>query len=151
MTSYILAVDPGETTGLALYNVETGDFASCELDFDKTCSYVMHMGHKFKDDLTIVAERFVITVETAKKSFQPWSLELIGVCRMTAHGFTHKELVLQGAGAAKKLASNARLSHLGWRKPSTGGHQDDAARHLLLFCANRNLLPAETFEQLVSI
>lgn len=151
MTTYILAVDPGETTGLAFYDLVSGSFVSYEASFNDTCRALLTGGSQYGAELNIVAEAFIINRKTAEKTFQPWSLELIGVCRLASRLYTGKELTLQGADPAKRMATNARLAHLGWRRPSEGGHADDAARHLLLYCVSHKLLPENILSQLVDI
>jgi hypothetical protein len=45
----------------------------------------------------------------------------------------------------KGFASAAKLKKMGWYRPSKGGHQNDAARHLLIACVRRQLIDASIF------
>ena len=146
----ILAVDPGEMSGIAQLDTDTMQFSSFELDFDGTCRHLALMGHQYGNRLRVVAEAFFITPDTYKKTFQPWSLELIGVCRFVSRAYTGCELVTQAkSNVRKKLAPDSRLKQLGWYQWTPDGHANDAAGHLLAFAADKNFLPQEILEQLV--
>lgn len=137
-------------SGVAQLELETMQFASFELNFDDTCRHLALMGHQYGADLRVVAEAFFITPETHKKSFQPWSLELIGFCRYISRAYTGCELVLQAkANVRKKLGTDQRLRQLGWYRWTPDGHANDASGHLLAFAASQNFLPQDLLEQLV--
>ena len=148
----ILACDPGEMSGLAQVNTETMQFFSYEKDFDETCKHIVMLGHEHGSNLRVVCEAFFITAETHKKSFQPWSLELLGVCRFVSRAYTGQELTVQPKSNARgKLGTDSRLKKLGWYWRTKDGHANDAAGHLLAFCAERHLFPAGVLEQLVDV
>lgn len=148
----IVAVDPGEMSGVAQLDTETMQFASFELDFDDTCRHLALLGHHYGKNLRVVAEAFFITPETHKKTFQPWSLELIGFCRYVSRAYTGNELVTQAKSNVRaKLGSDRRLKHMGWYRPTPDGHANDAAGHLLAFAASKNFLPQNVLEELVDL
>lgn len=148
----IVACDPGEMSGIAQLDTETMQFASHEADFNETCRHLMMLGHTYTTFLRVVAESFFITPETHKKTFQPWSLELIGVCRYVSRAYTGHELVTQSKSNARgKLGTDLRLRHLGWYRWTPDGHANDAAGHLLAFAADHNFLPQDVLESLVDV
>lgn len=149
MARHVLAVDPGKMTGVAYLDRETNDFKSYELDFDATCAFAEKMSVALGTDLLIVSESFIITVQTAKNTQAPWSLELIGVLRFLSRRFTEQDIVLQSPSTAKRFSSDERLKQMGWHVPGKG-HANDAARHLLLVCATRGWLPDETLRLLAT-
>jgi hypothetical protein len=137
-------------SGLAQLDINTLQFNSFELDYDGTCRHLALMGHHYGNRLRIVAEAFFITPETHKLSFQPWSLELIGVSRFVSRAYTGCELVTQAkSNVRNKLGTDARLKKLGWYRWTPDGHANDAAGHLLAFAADNNFLPQSILEQLV--
>lgn len=150
MTIYAMAVDPGEMSGIAWVHLKTMEFHSVEEDFDATCRRVVVAGHEWGRDLYLACEAFFITPETHKKSFQPWSLELLGVCRFVSRAYTGRELSVQAkSNVRKKLGTDDRLKTLGWYWWTRDGHANDAAGHLLALCAVNGLFPPAVLEQLV--
>ena len=133
----VLAVDPGKKTGLSLWVVNHSGAPPlvAELPWPEFPAYVDEVTTRYGGDLDVVCESFTITVQTAKNTQAPWSLEGIGVCRyLTARsgcGFT-----VQAPSSAKNFSSDERLRRLGWWSPGHG-HGNDASRHLLLYVASR--------------
>jgi hypothetical protein len=150
VSRYILTMDPGLTTGVALYDREQDRFHSDQLDFNGTCAFLMQQGSHKGEDLVIVSESFIITQQTPKNTQAPWSLELIGVARMVSRTWCGRDLHKQDPASAKRFASDARLKHLGWHKPGKG-HANDAARHLLLLLATRAWIPQSTLAELTEV
>lgn len=134
MKRYVLAVDPGGTTGYAWWMEGDSRPAVAEekpLEFLRTADgWLSALGSQ-----TIVAcERFTIGSQTRAKTQQTDALEQIGALRYLAskHG---AEFVLQAPADAKRFATDARLKALGWWVPGKG-HGMDACRHLLLRLAS---------------
>lgn len=139
MTQWIMAVDPGKTSGLALYDRTAESFESFELDFDRTCSTALENAQSKGTDLLIVCESFLITQQTPKNTQAPWSLELIGVMRFLSRTYCGRDITLQAPASAKRFSSDERLRSMGfWTRGK--GHANDAARHLLLTLAGRGWL-----------
>ena len=133
--SYVVAIDPGKVTGWA--RLLDGVFASGELP----CYQALHWIYEsLKQGIKpiLVCEDFIFTHETLKKSRQMWSTESIGVLRFLAEEFD-LHLHLQPP-SQKSFSSDDKLRMLGWYKPSPGGHQNDAARHLLVYGVKNGLI-----------
>lgn len=131
MRDRVLALDPGKTTGVATYDLRTGEFESSQLDYDGVCQLMMKVASE-APHIDLVSEDFVITVQTAKNTQATWSLELIGVARMVSRMYGGQDLILQMPANAKRMMSDDMLKLIGWHKPGQG-HANDAARHLGLY------------------
>lgn len=132
----VLAVDPGLNTGTALYDLDKHQpIETKQHDFDSFTTYLARLANENRGALSIVSESFMITVQTAKNSQAPWSLELIGVMRWVSRAWCGRELKLQTPSQAKRFASDGRLRAMGFWSPGER-HANDAARHLLLWLAN---------------
>lgn len=144
----IIALDPGKTTGVAVWN--DGEFEALELNFDQTCTYVEKMAERYGDELKMVSESFIITQHTAKNTQATWSLELIGVFRFLQRKWVSEDpLRLQMPSAAKRFSSDNRLRQMGfWTRGK--GHANDASRHLLLYMATNGFIPQQKLAELAS-
>lgn len=140
----IIAVDPGKVSGWA--HMSHDAFYSGQMDWYDHLQWIDRIlttnawsgGNK----PVIVVEDFIYTAATAKKSRQTWSTEAIGVLRFMA--FKHDlEFVTQTPAAAKRFATDDKLKNLGWYTPTKGGHANDAARHMLLYCVSRGIIKPE--------
>lgn len=136
MRRYVLATDPGKTTGWAWLDTDTNEFKCGQEDFDGMRVILTEMVDAHGDDLHIVTEQFIMSPQTIRNTQAPWSLEMIGVCRYFAREYTDEDVTVQGRSSAKRFASSDRLKNLGWYVPGKG-HSQDAARHLLLFLVSR--------------
>jgi hypothetical protein len=125
LTQAILAVDPGKMSGLAFHDYETRRADFHEFEFDNTCAYVMEKAREYRERLLLVSESFIITINTAKNTQAPWSLELIGVMRYVSRTLTGRDLTLQQPAAAKRFSSNERLKLMGYWTPGLAGHAKD--------------------------
>lgn len=132
----IIAVDPGKMTGWASFTL--GEFHSGQTE---SAPYLMWFDETLQRGIRpiIVCEDFIYTAATAKKTRQTWSTESIGVLRFLSakYGLT---FTLQAPVDAKKFATNDKLKSMDWYTPTKGGHANDAARHLLLYCVKNNLI-----------
>lgn len=136
----VLAVDPGKMTGWA--SLRLGEFYSDQLewyDFLEWVDELLDRGFRF----SIVCEDFIYTAATAKKTRQTWSTEAIGVLRFLSQKHD-VSFTLQKPADAKAFSTNEKLKRLGWYRGTSGGHANDAARHLLLYCVGRGLVKPET-------
>lgn len=134
----ILAIDPGLTTGWATFDglsEETNDFRSgmvkgryefYEWFYKQLSRFYSGMNH-----LTVVMERFTITAATAKKSPQMDPLYIIGHVEAICHR-DDIPFEFQLPSQAMSFATNDKLRAVNWYKPGPG-HDNDAARHLLLW------------------
>lgn len=130
----ILALDPGKLSGFAWLNTDDlTSFTSWMLPHMEALNDVWAHVEARTVDL-IVCESFIITAQTLKKSRgENWSLEQIGATRWmcSLHDIPFE---LQSPADAKSFVDDRRLSDVGWRKTGPG-HDNDAARHLLLAVA----------------
>jgi len=138
VTNYILAVDPGKATGIALFllvdGVEPELVHSVEVDFAGYAPTIRSILDEHKS-VHIVCERFTINAQTAKKSQAPYSLEKIGVLKqiMLDFGYALDDLHLQSPADAKAMFDNSKLKKLEYWHRGGEGHALDAIRHGLLY------------------
>lgn len=146
-TRVVFAVDPGKTTGVAMYN-SLGIFESRE--FEDQNDFLDHMwkymSPSYNTDYEVVCESYIITSETIKKSRQYYSLEIIGALRWMTHQ-ANLPFTLQPPSAGKSFGTDEKLKQMMWYKPGKG-HANDAARHLLLYCVKNAVFPESYFELL---
>ena len=137
----VLAYDPGETTGYAVWGYPEGEMSFGQAPWFDAATWSMTYVEALVEayEVQLVSESFVITQRTLRTSRENWSLEFIGILRWLALRYTGNELVLQSPGNAKSFGSDARLNALGWRQKGRP-HANDAARHLLLYLVNNGLL-----------
>ncbi len=129
-TETIIAVDPGKLTGWAVLD-EEGAFSQGEdllHNIMMSVDTLLREGHK----PILVCEDFIYTQATAKKSRQTWSTEGIGILRYLA-AMHQVSFIIQTPAAAKRFGTDEKLKAIEWYHPTPGGHQNDAARHLLLY------------------
>jgi len=132
----IIAIDPGKMTGYA--ELRLGEFTSGQTDHISYYSYIMSALMAGLRP-AIVCEDFIYTAATAKKTRQTWSTEGIGILRFMAFRYS-LSFNLQAPVDAKKFATNDKLKAMGWYVPTKGGHANDAARHLLLYCVKNKII-----------
>ncbi len=136
----ILAVDPGGTTGWAVY--DDGEVYAGQDDQIHFFACVKALPRPS----VIVVERYTITPHTAKLSQQTTALEVIGFLRYWA--WEHDaDFVMQTPADAKRFAQvgtdkHARLDAAGWtqRPLAKFDHANDALRHLLLYCVKARIM-----------
>lgn len=138
MIELILAVDPGETTGLCLLRSDPLELvwsyeAPTWLD---VCRRVDETLREHGSKVEVVVERFTITQQTAKNSQQTLPLEIIGQVRLLTMIHTEKQITLQSPADAKRFATNPRLKALELWHVGGGGHALDAIRHAVLRLTN---------------
>lgn len=143
----IIAVDPGKRSGVAIWLEDEG-FSSYELEPKDFFDFIHQRVHELalSYDLRLVAESFIITVNTAKNTQSGWSLENIGVLKFLAHRYHLADVKLQAPAVGKTFGTNGKLKYLGWYRSGTidgvryAGHANDAARHLATYAAQRGLV-----------
>ena len=132
--SVVMAVDPGKMTGVALF--DGTNHQSFELDIDVVFTKLYDLVKMYRP-AAVICEAFRITVQTAKNTQAPWSLELIGALRLTCLLFDIP-FILQSPSDAKGFATDDKLKAMEWYNPSKGGHQNDATRHLMAWLVRNN-------------
>lgn len=138
----VLAVDPGGSTGMALYqgNGEMIEHYEAWAEPEPMRAItVARNAMRGGDADVIVCESFTIGAGTLKKSRAGTSvtIEMIGALRWLTH-FTGKAFVLQPPADAVRFSSDEKLKRLGWW--SYNDHARSATRHLVLYLARSGLL-----------
>jgi len=132
--SFVLAVDPGGNTGLAwLLDREFGSQVVADGRFGFHAWFTEAVA-KIATPLVAVCEDFIITSATARKTAQPDPYRIIGWLELWCHQHA-VPFVLQTPAQAKGFGTDAKLRHMGWYRTGHGGHDNDAARHLLTYLA----------------
>jgi hypothetical protein len=133
--NYLLSVDPGLATGAVLIDVHDPENPvpvwDAELTIQEFYAMIEHTIENYGTDLAIVWEDFHITVETAKKTPQPWSLHLIGV--MLYFCWKYDIPCAVQSPVRKGFATNDKLRHVGFWHKGDHGHANDAFRHAMIY------------------
>lgn len=137
MKKYVLSVDPGKATGMALFSFETG--GEPELIWSgeyQQNEYAKPIRETLSEhpEVEVVCERFTINAQTVKNSQAPYSLEQIGIlkqCLMDS-GRPADDVYFQSPADAKAMFPNESLKKLGYWHRGGEGHALDAIRHGLL-------------------
>lgn len=131
---YVLCIDPGKLTGMALFCFENGIVTliwTREVKETETGFVIEETVQKYGPDIEIVDEKFFITEKTFKIPDAPWSLEFNGVAKHMARKYNIK-YYWQSASDAKTFCPDERLHNLSlWHKGGEG-HANDALRHGVL-------------------
>jgi hypothetical protein len=139
----IIAIDPGRTCGLAIYDIAEKTMIGSEVDFFDLGDWLNASLHNLKSAnvaVLVACERFTIGAATIKRSADAhWALEGIGVARYvtTCYGFDFK---LQSPSDAKGFATDGHLRKAEWYIPGKG-HANDAIRHAVLALAGLQIAP----------
>lgn len=149
---YILSVDPGKATGMALFSLEMGQEPvlewSGELQQNEYAEPIRGFLGQYGPDLEVVCERFTINAQTVKNSQAPFSLEQIGIlkqCLMDV-GRAADDIYFQSPADAKAMFDNAKLKKLGYWHKGGEGHALDAIRHGLLRCIKAGWKPVKLLQ-----
>jgi hypothetical protein len=137
---YVLSVDPGKATGMALFSLQTGQEPvlewSGEFQQDEYAAPIRAVlaDLEASEDLYIVCERFTINAQTLRNSQSPYSLEQIGILKqcMLDVGRKPEDIFFQAPADAKAMFPNEALKFLEYWHRGGEGHALDAIRHGLL-------------------
>ena len=152
---WILSIDPGKATGMALFFAETGQepvmLWSGEFqqeEYAKPIREALAFYGPEDGDLEIVCERFTINAQTAKKSQAPFSLEQIGILKqcLMDDGRAADDIYFQSPADAKAMFPNEALKKLGYWHRGGEGHALDAIRHALLRLVKSGWKPVKLLE-----
>lgn len=129
-----IAVDPGKVTGIAIWFHEHDPHVKPYLEEIegriKALDWLsLALITYTNDEVEVVCEYFRITQTTGRLSQQYDALYIIGALEFLCH--VHKVPFHTQETNVKVFASDRKLKELEWYKASKGGHQNDAARHLL--------------------
>ena len=154
MFRYVLAVDPGKATGLALFSRE-GDSEpilvwSKEVQQEEFAEAVRSVlwDPTIRYHLDVVCERFTINSNTVKNSQSPYSLEQIGILKqlLLDNGRPIDDIYFQSPADAKAMFDNPKLKKLGYWHRGGEGHALDAIRHALLRLVKMGWKPIKLFD-----
>lgn len=132
LPQFILGIDPGKKSGVALLDLFTETCGGVEVPFEQYGDHIEDLIARLRPD--VVCESFVINANTVKNTQAPWSLESLGVARFLARKYGCRFTTL-APSSAKRFATDERLRRLGWRIPGKG-HLADAQRQALLHAVN---------------
>ena len=146
MSQIFLGVDPGLATGVAVVELDDDGLTTTVIDSreippEAVAPYVRYTLERYPE-LTVVCEAYIITVETAKKSRQYYSLELIGILKQCMRDVNMKpeeppvgNLVMHKP-SAKSVISNKQLQAVKLWHRGGAGHANDALRHIAVRLVN---------------
>jgi hypothetical protein len=149
MSKYVLSLDPGKITGVALLRIEPGLDPvlenSWELEQHEVAKIVREViwNPTIKDNIDIACERFVINAQTVRNSQAPYSLEVIGILKQCLFdiGKSGDDIYFQSPANAMAMFTNEKLKKLGYWHRGGAGHALDAIRHALLRAVNSGWKP----------
>ena len=150
MSKFILAVDPGKATGMALFRYGSGLepklIWSIEVQQEEYAAPIraaLDAAKTMGKEIDVVCERFTINAQTVRNSQAPYSLEQIGIlkqCLMDA-GRKADDIIFQSPSDAKAMFDNPKLKKLEYWFKGGEGHALDAIRHALLQCVKLGWVP----------
>jgi len=138
---FILSVDPGKASGIALIELERGEepklLWSGEYqmrEYAKPIRDAIEHARNNNIHLDVVCERFIINAQTVRNTQAPYSLEQIGILKhlMLDGDLDPDSLTFQSPADAKKMFPNPALKKLDYWFVGGEGHALDAIRHGLL-------------------
>lgn len=140
-TKWVLSVDPGKATGLALFSFEPeGEpvlLWSKEVqqsEYAEPIRQTLALYGPETGGIEVVCERFTINAQTVRNTQAPYSLEQIGIlkqCLMDV-GRAPDDIYFQSPADAKAMFPNEALKKLEYWHRGGEGHAMDAIRHGLL-------------------
>lgn len=142
----ILAVDPGKATGLALFQLKSGQEPVLAWAREvQQVEYATPIRETLKEypDADVVCERFVINAQTVRNTQAPFSLEQIGILKQCLIDIGRKpdDIYFQSPSDAKGMFDNSKLKKLEYWHKGGEGHALDAIRHGLLRCVKLGWKP----------
>lgn len=146
-SNYLLTVDPGLLTGVALIDTSTPGEAiqqqSHELDIVDFEDWLEETLYARRGQVQVVVENYIISESTAKKTAQPWSLREIGVVAFLCRRSENK-MLLQVPSDITELTSDDLRTAGFWHK-SSKDHGRDALKHAVVYLKNRDRRWARRF------
>jgi len=151
MTRYIYALDPGLKSGVCMFSLEPGQEPELKWHAEQDVPDVIPMLRGIMTaypQVEVVVERFVVTTDTAKKSPQQWSTEIIGTVKQTMRDFgrSEEEIYFQKPADAMNLFPNKALQKLGYWHKGGKDHANDAIRHGLLYMSGNGWMPTRLLD-----
>ncbi len=135
MSEYVIAIDPGKTTGIAIFTKD-GHFTSWQQENRFSAAYQIQKLLLGVPPNMVISELYTVGALQRNITSQYDALYLNGwleiICEQRGIPFMFAPVT-----AVKSFATNDKLKALGWYTPTKGGHANDAARHLLTYLAKR--------------
>lgn len=135
----IIALDPGGTTGWALYDVDSDNNEKW------TCGQIgphehhdelfSHLERLHVQSFTVVCESFEFRQNAQRNNLNLMSKEYIGIVKLFGQQ-RNVPVVFQTAGQAKPFVTDEKLKIMGHYTPGMK-HARDAYRHLILYMVSR--------------
>jgi hypothetical protein len=145
--TFIVWLDPGQTTGLASYDLETSTFMSWQYDHDDLeRRFVQDLFPLYADRMVIGYEKYIVTSGGPRTSTPKHAIEATTIVWLLAAGADVPVLKPQPS-SARKLGSTVMLRRLGWYKPGKV-HANDASQHLLSHLLKMRPMPRAIREKL---
>lgn len=138
---YVLWLDPGVTTGWALYYVDQQRLITDEYDFPELCWRIERWCASSGPATVVGVERFVITPGKARFHEAYDALYTIGAAKSAAS--RHRALRFldgQTSSVGKSFGSDEVLKACGWYS-YTKTHGNDAARHMGTYLSSQGVAP----------
>lgn len=138
---YLLAIDPGLMTGLSFLDITDPDnpevMWTLEAEVEDFYNAIDEVISHYAENLVVVIENFIITVETAKKAQAPWSLRGYGAVQFLCmkHGV---KLNHYSPSEAKNFSTNEKLKKAEFWHVGGAGHANDSLRHAMLYLSKKN-------------
>ncbi len=153
---YVIAVDPGKTTGVAYLEYVQGSdpvlLKTAEVQPMEFAPFIREVfDHAVikaflhpESEIIFVCERFVINAQTVRNSQAPYSIEQIGVLKQVLRDaeIDEESIVWQSPADAKAMFPNEALKKVGYWHKGGEGHALDALRHSLLYLVKKGWKPS---------
>lgn len=154
MPSYVLAIDPGKVTGMALFSREGLSEPVLEWSKELEQHEVAEVLRStlwtatIRHSVDVVCERFVINAQTVRNSQAPYSLEVIGIVKQCLHdnGKAMDDIFFQPPANAMAMFDNKKLKKLEYWHRGGKGHALDAIRHALVRLVAKGWKPVKLLE-----
>lgn len=138
---YLLSIDPGLATGVALINTEDlinpVQLGTNEFDVPTFYDFLEKTFETYGGEMMVVCESFIVTAETVKKSnVEYWSLELIGLVKFLCWKY-QVPMTLQKPDE-RIFATHPMLKEVDFWHKGGEGHAVQALRHAFVWILNRD-------------
>lgn len=148
----IVGIDPGDTTGVFIFYPDNKNklhrVIHHELDQIQFMQMLYAWNGAFNSKrINFIVEDFIITAQTGKKTRQPYSLENIGMMKYMTEMHPSWSLHLQ-TPSERKFSTDTKLKAIDWWSDKGKGHSNDAARHVLKWMWQEDLLDYDKKEQI---
>lgn len=144
---FIVWLDPGKTTGLAWYDIDTDRFGSGQYDGDELMTVLDSLTTVHRDRIAVGWEMYLQTPRS--KGIAHYSVGEIAKVRAMCAERGLPVLKPQPSSARNLQSTVVFLRRLGWYRPGLG-HANDAACHLFRHLIRRHPIPEKIRTRLPS-